>query len=152
MRETMADARDAAPILDGAQLRLCFLVGPHGDCLGVVARFGDRTWESRKAFARALLVLAQARARDEERAVAPPEQRGWMSAKELCALARYEGVNRLNVEVHRARHAFASAGIPFADRVIERRRGTGQLRLGTAHVRMVAGPKKVSSPSRAGPT
>ena len=58
---------------------------------------------------------------------------------ELCTLADYDGISRLNVEVHRARSDFARQGIPGAPSIVQRRRGRGQVRLGTDRVDVVRG-------------
>src|SRR5690606_951413 len=99
---------------------------------------GSAVWESHKAYNRALLVLAEARLRDQQ-ARRPAHEQGWLYGDELCTLADYDSVNRLNVEVHRARTDFAKAGIPGAPAIVQRRRGTGQMRIGTSRLEIVEG-------------
>lgn len=56
----------------------------------------------------------------------------WVSVHELASSLRYT-VERLNVEIHRARRLFAQAGAPDAYAIVERS-GDGRLRIGTANV------------------
>jgi len=80
-----------------------------------------------------LLTLARARLRDADAAGLVEAQRGWMSVEDLCrALAMDEG--RLNVDIYRIRQDFAGLGVADAAAVIERRRGSRQLRVSTARI------------------
>ena len=80
-----------------------------------------------------LLTLARARLRDRDAAGLVEAQRGWMNVEALCrALAMDE--MRLNVEIYRIRKDFAALGVADAAAVIERRRTSRQLRLGTARL------------------
>lgn len=74
-----------------------------------------------------LLVLARERAAD---AHLPEADRGWMYSPDLARKLSFE-LERLNVEVFRARAALSALGVVDAGRVIERRALTRQLRLGT---------------------
>ncbi len=77
-----------------------------------------------------LLTLARARLRDDADAALVEPQRGWMLVDDLCrALAMDE--NRLNVEIYRIRRDFAAMGLADATAIVERRRGSRLLRLGT---------------------
>jgi hypothetical protein len=76
-----------------------------------------------------LLTLARAMVEDH---VASPAERGWVDREELCRMLRTDPP-RLNVDVFRVRRQFAALGIHGAG-MIERRPGTGQLRLGTDRV------------------
>lgn len=44
---------------------------------------------------------------------------------------------QFNMAVFRARQQFREAGLPGADELIERRRGSGQIRLGVAAIEVV---------------
>ena len=46
----------------------------------------------------------------------------------------FSDVIRLNVEIHRARTEFGRRGVPNSPTLIERRRSSGQLRLGTGAI------------------
>jgi hypothetical protein len=77
-----------------------------------------------------LLTLARARLRDDATPALVEPQRGWMLVDDLCrSLAMDE--NRLNVEIYRIRRDFAAMGLSDATAVVERRRGSRLLRLGT---------------------
>lgn len=77
-----------------------------------------------------LLTLARARLSD---AGAPPPERGWLERDALCRMLKMDEY-RLNVDVCRARKQFASLGIQGAGDIVQRRVGTGRLRLGVERV------------------
>jgi hypothetical protein len=80
-----------------------------------------------------LLTLARARLRDERVPTLAEPQRGWLSVDDLCRSLSMEE-SRLNVEIYRIRKDFAALGIGDAASVVERRRGSRQLRLGMARL------------------
>jgi hypothetical protein len=93
--------------------------------------------ESRRLPARAhnymLLVLARLRLDDKARGIAEPEC-GWTHTRELARMLN-TSVDTLNVDIHRVRHAVSQIGVLGSDTsIVERRRGTGQLRLGIADI------------------
>ncbi len=59
----------------------------------------------------------------------PPAERGWLERDELCRMLATDEL-RLNVDVCRARKQFAALSIEGAANVVERRVGTGRLRIG----------------------
>ncbi len=122
-----------------ATASLTFYVSADLESVELRVEWSGRTWTCRKAYARALLALAEARVRDERAKKVSPHEQGWMYGDELCKVASYDGIARLNVEVHRARTEFARQGIPGAPAIVQRRRGTGQMRLGTNRVEVVHG-------------
>jgi hypothetical protein len=80
-----------------------------------------------------LLTLARARLRDRDaRGLAEP-QRGWLFVDDLCRSLSMEET-RLNVEIYRIRQDFAAIGLRDATSVVERRRGSRQVRLGTSRL------------------
>jgi hypothetical protein len=80
-----------------------------------------------------LLTLARARLRDERAPSLAEPQRGWVFVDDLCqSLAIDEA--RLNVEIYRIRQDFAGLGLSDATSVVERRRGSRQVRLGTSRL------------------
>jgi len=87
-----------------------------------------------------LLLLARARQTDAANGVAADDS-GWSYADEF-ARQLDSSIERLNVDVHRVRRAVGHLrvnGVPMfsdADRIIERRRTTTQLRLGVANIRL----------------
>jgi len=80
-----------------------------------------------------LVTLARAWLRDSE---APAAQRGWVEREALCRMLATD-MNKLNVDIHRARKQFAQLGIQNAAGLVERRPGTGELRIGVRSVEVV---------------
>ncbi len=137
------DAPGAAPEraaeLPLAETTLTFLVSADLETIELQVTWSGRRWVCQKAYVRALLSLAEARLRDAGASSVRTHERGWVYGDELCTLASYESVARLNVEVHRARSEFAREGVPGAPAIVQRRRGTGQLRIGTDRIEVVHG-------------
>jgi hypothetical protein len=79
------------------------------------------------------LVLARARVRDEGAPGLASTQRGWVFVDDICRMLSIDE-NRLNVDIYRIRRDAESIGLANAPSVIERRRGSRQLRLGTARL------------------
>lgn len=77
-----------------------------------------------------LVTLARARL---AAAGAPPAERGWLERDELCRMLATDEL-RLNVEVCRARKQFSALGIQGAASIVDRRMGTGRIRLGVERV------------------
>ena len=77
-----------------------------------------------------LALLARARLAD---AALPPAERGWQDAQ---TLQRGLSLDRraLNVQVYRIRQDFLRIGVPGAAGIVERRTGSGALRIGTDRV------------------
>lgn len=73
-----------------------------------------------------LFVLAQGRKEDAE---LPPAERGWMYQDELARKLGWND-NQVYLAVHRARKQFAQVGVMHASGIVERRRRTGQVRIG----------------------
>jgi FHA domain len=84
----------------------------------------------------ALLLLARARLRDRVDVGLPEPEHGWQYTD---ALARdlASTPERVNVDVHRMRKQLAQLGLEDAANIVERRRLTGQLRLGVSRVEIV---------------
>lgn len=83
-----------------------------------------------------LLTLARLRLRSRGEALSEA-QRGWVSADDLCRMLGMDEM-KLNVEIYRIRREMASVGLANAAQLIERRRGSRQLRLATEHVVITA--------------
>jgi hypothetical protein len=83
-----------------------------------------------------LLTLARQRQHDARDATLPETSHGWIDSLDLL---RMLGCNetKLSVDVCRVRQVFSKAGFEDAADVIERRRGTRQLRLGIAQCSIV---------------
>ncbi len=80
-----------------------------------------------------LLTLARLRLRERDVAHLAEPQRGWVSVDDLCRMLGMDEV-KLNVEIYRIRRDMAAHGLANAAQIIERRRGSRQLRLATEHV------------------
>ncbi len=74
-----------------------------------------------------LLVLARQRLAD---AALPQGDQGWVHVEELSRMLRMDELG-INLWVHRARKQMGAEGVADAGGVVERRTGTGQLRIGT---------------------
>jgi hypothetical protein len=77
-----------------------------------------------------LVTLARARLAE---ATEPPVERGWLEREELCRMLAIDEL-RLNVEVCRARKQFSALGIQGAATIVDRRMGSGRIRLGVERV------------------
>lgn len=88
---------------------------------------GERIELGAATFNYLLLVLARERLSDGEHAEA---ERGWVHQEDL---SRMLGLHDTTVytQIHRARHRLAKAGVAHAGSVVERRKRTRQLRIGT---------------------
>lgn len=78
-----------------------------------------------------LLCLARARAEDHALGEAPESEQGWRYQDDLCRQLRIPE-SQFNVTIFRARQLLLREGITDGAGLVERRRGSGQLRLGTA--------------------
>lgn len=74
-------------------------------------------------------LVTLARLRAEERGRLPPSESGWVHREQLMSMLRC-GEQQLNVWVHRVRSRFSSKGFLDYASIIERRDGSGQLRIG----------------------
>jgi hypothetical protein len=78
------------------------------------------------------LLATLARVRLSEGALSESE-RGWVEREALCQMLATDN-NKLNVDIHRVRRQLSALGIAEAARVVERRPGTGHIRLGVSSV------------------
>lgn len=81
-----------------------------------------------RSFTYMLLTLGRQRQQDAESGLPDPDI-GWMYQEDLAAALRIESTT-VGVYVHRARRQAGKVGEGVARRIIERRKGTRQLRLG----------------------
>lgn len=77
------------------------------------------------------LLLCLARARLASTDATSPGEEGWMYREEVMEQIRVDS-NLLNMHLFRARQAFGEYQVTDAARVVERRRGSGQIRLGVS--------------------
>lgn len=80
-----------------------------------------------------LLLLARARLRDAGR---EPERQGWLAQDDVCQQLGCT-LDRLYINIFRIRRQLAEAGVMDAGNVIERRAGTGLLRIGVSQLEVV---------------
>lgn len=125
----------AAVMAVDALLSLTFFVSQDEEDIEIELRQGGVvTRIPHRAQSYMLLTLARARAEDASEGLAPSEQ-GWRYGDELARALRIPS-NQFNVAIYRARQHLQKAGLADARRIIERRRGSGQLRLGVHNVRI----------------
>jgi hypothetical protein len=116
-----------APTLALRDIQLRFAVTPDEEHveIDVVSKGAAIASLPHRAFSYMLLVLARARRAGD----------GWLYQDELVDMLRIEPA-RLYVQIFRARQQFGELGIRRAGRLVERRRGTGQVRLGVADLQL----------------
>lgn len=95
-----------------------------------VVRSAEETLLPPRSYHYLLLTLARARLSG---ASAPEAERGWLERADLCRMLKTDEY-RLNVDICRIRKQFATVGIQKASDVVQRRAGTGLLRLGVERV------------------
>lgn len=113
-----------------ASSTLTFDVSLDRENVAMTLRVGERKHDfATRAFNGVLFELARVRLDERSRGV-PESEAGWTYTDTL-ARALGTTVQKLNVDVHRARAAFAQTKlVSDASSVIQRRQNTGQLRLG----------------------
>jgi len=122
-----------APHLDDLTLR--FRVSRDEEYIELVAVSEQGTIDLKaRSHHYTLLVLARARLRDQALA---PEAQGWIHQSELLEQMRVDG-SHLHISIYRARQQLGEAGVVGAGRVVERRPGTRQVRIGTAKLEILA--------------
>ncbi|MEM7249399.1 MAG: FHA domain-containing protein [Acidobacteriota bacterium] len=98
---------------------------------------GDETALPHRAHAYLLLTLARLRERDSENEELPVAEQGWEYQDELLRMLDL-GSEQLHLAVFRARQQLANAGVEGASGLIERRRGSKQLRLGIGQLEILS--------------
>ena len=122
------DALSAARTIGAVALRFGVSANEENVEVSVVLRGGDAP--SSRSCQYLLLTLARARLSDT---TAPTAERGWVDRDALCRMLKMDEY-RLNTDVCRARKQFAALGIHGAGDIVQRRVGTGRLRLGVERV------------------
>jgi hypothetical protein len=117
------------PPLDAIRMRLA--VTPDEEHVEATVFFGGQEKHlPARRYHYLLLTLARMWLADEG---APLPLRGWIGRDELCDKLDMD-VNKLNVEIHRARKQLAAFGVQGAAGVVERRHGTHEIRIGVRNV------------------
>ncbi len=126
----MEKTDEARPSLAGAA-RLRFQISADEEHVSVtLERREDRVELGARSFHYLLLTLARHRLADAD---LPEQERGWVYADELARRLRLDR-RTMNVHISRIRRQLDEVGLPCAAAVVERRPGSGQVRLGTIEV------------------
>jgi hypothetical protein len=112
-------------------------VSRDGEHVDLGLRLGDRVQPiEARAHAFLLLALARTRLADAAEGQLPESEHGWMHREDLMKELAIDDPQLLNLWVYRARQQLAQLKLPGASKIIERREGAGQLRLGLKHLRV----------------
>lgn len=112
-----------------AELRLRFAVSQNEEYVELVALARGRTLDLKaRAHHYPLLLLARERVQQRAKGISSAAA-GWIHQERLLAMLRIE-VSHLNISIHRSRAQLGKAGVVDAARLVERRPGTRQLRIG----------------------
>jgi pSer/pThr/pTyr-binding forkhead associated (FHA) protein len=115
-------------------IALHFAVTPDEEHVEVTVRMaGESKRLETREYHYMLVTLARARIAD---AHAPSSLRGWIDRDELCKKLNMD-LGRLNVDIFRARKQLAALGVEGAARLVERRPGTHEIRLGVSMLEVV---------------
>lgn len=115
-----------------SRARLEFLVSQDGEHIEIIAQTdaGPMTIPHR-AHHDLLLALARARQADAANPDLSVAEQGWVYQEDVARDLRIRQLH-FNMAIHRARAQFREAGFVDADDLFERRRGSGQIRIGVA--------------------
>jgi hypothetical protein len=119
-------------------VHLVFAVSRDEEHVRLAARWQGRTVDvGSRRHNYLLLILARRRLEDAHAGFGEPAC-GWVDQEDLGADPSM-APEQLNVSVFRIRKQFAAVGVLDPASIIERRQGTGTLRLGTEHIEIVSG-------------
>ena len=117
-------------------LRLRFVHSLNEEYIELTATTRDRRIDLQaRAHNYMLYVLARVRLADQAGGLGLADQ-GWISPEKLCDMLKIEAPH-LNITIHRARLHLAQNGVTDAASLVERRKGTRQLRIGVAALEIV---------------
>ncbi|MRG93557.1 FHA domain-containing protein [Polyangium spumosum] len=121
-----------SPALENIHLRLA--VSQNEEQVAATVVMGGREAELPARTHHYLLVtLARAWLEDHD---APAAKRGWLGRDALCRMLATD-MNKVNVDIHRARKQLAVLGVQNAAGLVERRASTGEIRIGVRSVEVV---------------
>lgn len=128
-----ASDRTEEGLLVLANITLRFTVSSNEEHVALELLHGSLSREvPHRTYLYTLLVLARRRARP-----APEDdQQGWIHSEELARMLRCSR-EKLNVDVHRLRQLLRSAKIRDAGKIVERRLGSSELRIGTNRIELI---------------
>lgn len=124
--------REAERPDDPSELSLVVYVSRDEEHIELALSVGGRTWRLPHR-AHGYLVLTLARARTNADPSLPASEQGWLYHDELADGLGLPGAH-FNMAVFRVRQQLKDAGVPGAEAVLERRRGSGQIRLAVGKV------------------
>ena len=123
---------ESAPVLELLHLRL--EVSRNEEQVEATLVHGDREIPlPSRSHLYLLVTLARAWLKDTG---APPAERGWVDREALCRMLATD-LNKVNVDIHRARKQLGALGVQGAAGLVERRPGSGELRLGIRSVEVL---------------
>jgi hypothetical protein len=132
--------RTEAPVVETYQscsgavddLQLHFRVSSDEEHVEVKAELaGHETLVPSRVHHYLLLTLARCRLADMKQNPEATAAHGWVHPEQISKMLRKSALH-INVEIYRARQQFAELGFAGAVKIIERRRDTGEIRLGCA--------------------
>lgn len=113
-----------------SRARLLFLVSQDEEHIEIVANTdAGPLMMTHRAHHDLLLTLARARLNDVNDGELPVSEQGWVYQEEIAKELKIRQLH-FNMAIHRARAQFREAGFVDADDLFERRRGSGQIRIG----------------------
>ncbi|HZI02533.1 MAG TPA: FHA domain-containing protein [Archangium sp.] len=121
------------PTLDGIHLKIGVSRDEEHVVVTVVHDHQHKVLSPR-AYHYLLATLARVRLKDHGTSEA---EQGWVDREELCRMLATDS-NKLNVDIHRVRKQLSALGIQDAAGVVERRPGSGHVRLGIRSVEVFA--------------
>jgi FHA domain len=126
--QELAETAKNTPLRLVQESTLCFVVSSDEEYVSLSVESGDErlAMGSQSPFY-LLLILARVRLQEEGRL--PPSESGWIHREDLMSMLRC-GEQQLNVWVHRIRARFSRSEFLDYASIIERRDGSGQLRVG----------------------
>lgn len=126
------DAEEQTPVIDTLELR--FSISSDEEHVEMALRRGGQ-WDviGARAHHYLLLLLARARLEDAARPDVAMTEHGWRYVEDVCRMLQIDDL-RLNTEIYRARKELSASGVLGAPRLVERRRSSRSLRIGTAAV------------------
>ncbi|HCH64145.1 MAG: hypothetical protein CL927_08160 [Deltaproteobacteria bacterium] len=116
------------------EVTLHFSVSSDEEDVEITVRGGTREQRLRqRSHSYLLLTLARERMADQVRSDVPEAEQGWVYRDDLCSMLRLTK-SVMFLQIHRARKQLEAAGVANAFDLVERRAGSGQLRLGVAQL------------------
>ena len=124
-----ATAPASTPSATASVRQLTFFVSRDEEHVEIELALGSGARVRPKPRAHLYLLLTLARQRLADRDQVPPSEEGWVHQEDLRRMLKLSD-NVLYTQIFRARRQLVAAGVATADEVIERRPGTGLMRLG----------------------